>query len=71
MVPVPFDEFEGFLGVGGSIEPTELEFLNLLHIVSEFEFVNNMVSNADNSFLGLKSLYFCLYVFDNKEDIPT
>ena len=54
MVPVSFDEFEGFLGVGGCIEAAGLEFLNLLHIVSEFDFVNNMVSRAQKFILNFK-----------------
>ena len=34
VMPIPVDEFIGLVGFGGSVDPIELEFLNLLHIVS-------------------------------------
>ena len=34
VVAIPVDEFIGVLGFGGGIRLVELEFLNLLHIVS-------------------------------------
>ena len=53
---IPIDEFIGLGGFGGGIKAAGLEFLNLLHIVSEFEFVNNMVSRALKFILNFKIL---------------
>jgi hypothetical protein len=36
VVPIPVDELVGLVGFGGSVDPIELEFLNLLHGVSSW-----------------------------------
>ncbi len=43
-VPVPVDELIGLDGFGGGVEAAGLEFLNLLHVETEFDYANNMVS---------------------------
>jgi hypothetical protein len=42
----PVNEFIGFGGFGGGIKAAELEFLNLLHIETELDYVNNIESSA-------------------------